>query len=69
MTPFRPSKGYEGMKQRAKTIPPPAKVRLPEAAGRLVQLYEATDKKDQAARWRMEQQRYEQPKETKGEEN
>jgi serine/threonine protein kinase len=51
-------KGYEGMKQREETIPPPGKVRLPEAAERLVQLYEATDKKDETARWRSEQERY-----------
>ncbi len=50
--------GYEGMKQRQKTIPPAGMIRLPEAARRLVQLYEATDKKDEAARWRMEEQRY-----------
>ncbi len=46
--------GYEGMKQRAKTIPSQGKHRLTEAADRLVQLYEATGKKDQAARWRKE---------------
>jgi hypothetical protein len=50
--------GYEGMKQRAKTIPPPGKAWLPEAAQRLVQLYEAMAKKDEAARWRSEQERY-----------
>ena len=41
--------GYEGMKQREKTIPPQGQVRLPEAIERLVQLYEAMDKKDDAA--------------------
>jgi tetratricopeptide (TPR) repeat protein len=51
-------KGYQGMKQRAKAMPPPAKVRLPEAAQRLVQLYEAMGKKDEAAKWRTEQGRY-----------
>ena len=44
--------GYEGMKQREKTIPPQGKVRIPEAIERLVQLYEATGKKNDAARWR-----------------
>ena len=44
--------GYEGMKQRAKTIPPQGKMRIPEAIERLVLLYEATDKKDEAAKWR-----------------
>jgi tetratricopeptide (TPR) repeat protein len=51
-------KGYEGMKERETAIPPPAKGRLPEAVGRLVQLYEATGKKDEVARWRKEQQRH-----------
>jgi hypothetical protein len=46
--------GYTGMKERQKTIPPRGKVRLPEAAERLMQLYEATGKKDEAARWRKE---------------
>jgi hypothetical protein len=42
------------MKKREKTIPPQGRVRLPEAAERLAQLYEATDKKDEAAKWRKE---------------
>jgi serine/threonine protein kinase/tetratricopeptide (TPR) repeat protein len=46
--------GYEGMKQRESTIPPQGKTRLSEALERLVQLYEAMDKKDEAATWRME---------------
>jgi serine/threonine protein kinase len=46
--------GYAGMKEREKTIPPQEKVRLPEAAERLAQLYEATSKKDEAAKWRKE---------------
>jgi tetratricopeptide (TPR) repeat protein len=46
--------GYEGMKQREKTIPLPGKLRIPEAIERLVQLYEATGKKDAAAKWRKE---------------
>jgi len=44
------------MKQREEKIPPPGKIRLPEAAARLVQLYEAMDKKDEAAKWRKEQE-------------
>jgi serine/threonine protein kinase len=44
-------KGYEGMNARAKSIPPFGKVRLTEAAERLVQLYEATDRKDEAKKW------------------
>lgn len=46
--------GYEGMKQREKTIPEQGKVRIPEAIERLVQLYEALDKQDEAAKWRKE---------------
>jgi serine/threonine protein kinase/tetratricopeptide (TPR) repeat protein len=48
-------KGYEGMKQRADKIPAPIRTdRLTGAVERLVRLYEATGKKDQAARWRKE---------------
>ena len=46
--------GYEGMKQREAKIPKEGKVRLTEALERLVQLYEATGKKDEAAKWRKE---------------
>jgi WD40 repeat protein/serine/threonine protein kinase len=47
-------RGYAGMKERENTIPPVGKDRLPEAVERLVQLYEATAKKDEAAKWRRE---------------
>jgi hypothetical protein len=50
--------GYEGLKKQQAKLPPPGQVRLPEAAERLVQLYEATGKKDEAARWRTEWERY-----------
>jgi eukaryotic-like serine/threonine-protein kinase len=46
--------GCEGMKQREKTIPLPAQIRLTDAFERLVQLYEATHKPDDAATWRKE---------------
>jgi hypothetical protein len=46
--------GCEGMKKQEAKIPPPAKVRLAEAIERLVQLCEALDRKDEAARWRTE---------------
>jgi tetratricopeptide (TPR) repeat protein len=46
--------GYEGMKQREQTIPPEGSPRLPDALKRLVQLYEATRKQHEAARWRKE---------------
>ena len=44
--------GYEGMKAREAKVPPPARERLTEAAQRIVQLYEAWGKPDQAAAWR-----------------
>jgi hypothetical protein len=47
--------GYQGLKMRQAKIPEPVrKVRLTEALDRLVQLYEATDSKDEAAKWRKE---------------
>ncbi len=46
--------GYEGMRQREKMIPEQGKIRLLRAVERLVQLNEATGKKDEAARWRKE---------------
>jgi serine/threonine-protein kinase len=48
--------GYQGMKQRQQSIPPQGQIRLPEAALRLVQLYEALGKKDEVARWTRERQ-------------
>ena len=47
-------KGYEGMKAREKAIPPQGATRLPEAARRLVELYEATGDPEKAAKWRIE---------------
>ena len=44
--------GYEGMKQREIMIPREGKPRLKEALQRLVHLYEATDRPDQAAGWK-----------------
>jgi serine/threonine protein kinase/tetratricopeptide (TPR) repeat protein len=49
--------GYAGMKERARTIPAPGKVRLPEAIERLIDLYEAWGKTGKAAKWRTEQKR------------
>lgn len=45
-------KGYQGMQQREKAIPAQGKKLLPEALERLIQLYEAIDKKEEAAKWR-----------------
>jgi tetratricopeptide (TPR) repeat protein len=44
--------GYEGMKQREDKIPAGGKRRLKDALQRVVQLYEATDRSDQAAQWK-----------------
>jgi serine/threonine protein kinase/tetratricopeptide (TPR) repeat protein len=46
--------GYEGMKQRATKIPVTSKLRLKDAAGRLVQLYDNWGKDAEAAKWRKE---------------
>jgi hypothetical protein len=48
--------GYEGLKQREQVISAGARFRLTEAVQRLVQLYEATEEPDDAAKWRKEQQ-------------
>ena len=50
--------GYEGLKQREKTIPDQGKARLPEALERLARLDEATGKQDEAAKWRAERAKY-----------
>lgn len=44
-------KGYEGMKAREKTIPPQGAIRIPEALDRLIELYTATDKPDEATKY------------------
>jgi tetratricopeptide (TPR) repeat protein len=51
---------YEGMKKREATMAA-AKARLLEAALRLVQLYEALGKKDEAARWQKEREALQTP--------
>jgi serine/threonine protein kinase len=49
---------YEAMKTREKTIPPQGKVRLTEAAQRLVELYSAINKPGEAKRWQAEWAKY-----------
>jgi serine/threonine protein kinase/tetratricopeptide (TPR) repeat protein len=44
--------GYEGMKAREAKISPRSRSRLTEALERLIELYEATGRKDEAAKWR-----------------
>ena len=51
-------KGYEGMKQREKTIPQQGATRIPEALDRLIELYTATDKRDEVKKWRAERAKY-----------
>jgi hypothetical protein len=50
--------GYEGLKQREKTIPPQAATRIPEALDRLVDLASATNKPDEVKKWQAERARY-----------
>jgi tetratricopeptide (TPR) repeat protein len=50
--------GYEGMKQREATIPESGKVHLIEALDRLIELHTATDRPDEAAKWRAERAKY-----------
>jgi serine/threonine protein kinase len=51
-------KGYSGLKQREKTIPPQGNTRLPEALDRLIDLAAATNKPDEAKKWRAERAKY-----------
>jgi non-specific serine/threonine protein kinase/serine/threonine-protein kinase len=45
-------RGYEGMKSRSAAIPVAARYLLPEAGARIIALYEAWGRKDQADDWR-----------------
>jgi hypothetical protein len=51
-------RGYEGMKAREKSIPPPAVTRLPEALDRLIELSTATNRPDEVKMWQAERARY-----------
>ncbi len=44
-------KGFQGMKARVKSIPPQGKVHLSESAQRLVELYRAMKRDDEARKW------------------
>ena len=46
------------MKQREKSIPPQGAIRIPEALDRLIELYTATNKPNEAAKWRAERAKY-----------
>jgi tetratricopeptide (TPR) repeat protein len=53
--------GYEGMKERQRTIPPQGAARIPEALDRLIELYAETGKPDEMQRWQAERARYPEP--------
>ena len=57
-------KGYEGMKAREKTIPKQGggELRIPEALDRLIELYTAINKPDEAKKWQAERAKYPQAK-------
>ena len=47
-------KGYQGMKQRERTIPPQGSARIPEALDRLIELYSVTNRPAEVKKWRAE---------------
>jgi WD40 repeat protein/serine/threonine protein kinase/lipopolysaccharide biosynthesis regulator YciM len=51
-------KGYEGLKQWEKALEPPDAPRLPETLDRLIDLYTAMNKPDEAKKWRAERAKY-----------
>jgi tetratricopeptide (TPR) repeat protein len=51
-------KGYEGMKQREKTIPAAGSTRIAEALDRLIEFSTATNKSEEAEKWRAERAKY-----------
>ena len=50
--------GYEGMKQREKTMPPQASTRVPESVDRLIELFTVTNKPDELKKWQAERAKY-----------
>jgi len=46
--------GYEGMKQREKSIPPQGATRIPEALDQLLDLCTATSRPDEVKKWQAE---------------
>ena len=59
--------GYEGLKQREKTIPPQFSTFIPEALDRLIDLFTATNKSDNVKRWQAERAKYPEAASTPGE--
>jgi eukaryotic-like serine/threonine-protein kinase len=50
--------GYAGLVADAANIPPPGRLNLPDAADRLIELYTAMDKPDEAKKWGAERAKY-----------
>jgi hypothetical protein len=50
--------GYEGLRKRETMIPPQGSTRIPEAIDRLIDLYTATNKLDEAKKWQVERAKY-----------
>jgi WD40 repeat protein/serine/threonine protein kinase/tetratricopeptide (TPR) repeat protein len=55
-------KGYEGLKPWEKALEPRDAARVPEALDRLIELYTATNKPDEAKKWREERAKYREAK-------
>jgi tetratricopeptide (TPR) repeat protein len=51
-------KGYEGMKEREKSIPAPGRIRILEALDGLIELYTATNKPEEVKKWQAERAKY-----------
>jgi hypothetical protein len=51
-------KGYEGMKQREKSIPQQGSTRILEALDRLIELYTVANKPDEMKKWQAERAKY-----------
>jgi hypothetical protein len=54
-------RGHEGMNLRKAAIPPEGRDRLPEAIDRLIGLYTATNRPNEAAMWRAERSKFSAP--------
>jgi hypothetical protein len=50
--------GYAGMERREAAIDPASKIRLADAADRLIQLYLQMNKPDQVKKWQAERAKY-----------
>ncbi len=50
--------GYQGMKEREKTLPPEASTRILDALDRLIELFTAANKPGEAKKWQTERAKY-----------